>query len=83
VISEQLAKEKTNKEISVDQQHNLSNDAIAIAAAMTTSPPPSVIYWYSIDARNLSGAAPMDEMALQTLERKILKSRACNETADG
>jgi len=81
VIPEQLARE-TNKENAVDQQHNLL-DAVATAAAMMTCPPPSLIYWYSTEERNLFGAQQDDETALQALQRKILKLRAGNETADG
>jgi len=58
-------------------------EAIIVAAATTTSPRPSIIYLESTDARNLFGAYSEDENAQQTLQRKIAKLKAGNQTAEG
>jgi len=70
VIPEQLAKEKMNRENSVDQQHNLPNDGIATAAATLLCPPLPVIYWNSTDARNLFGAGSITKKDLEIKSRQ-------------
>ncbi len=59
------------------------NESIAAAAAPATVLPPSVIYWDSTDARKLFGALPEDENVITTLEQKISKLKASNQTAEG
>jgi len=66
-----------------NHQQNLLNESIAAAAAPATVLPPSVIYWDSTDARKLFGALPEDENVITTLEQKISKLKASNQTAEG
>jgi len=69
----------------VSQWQNLLHEAIVvIAAAMTMSLWPSVIYLESTDARSLFGAySKNDENAWETLIWKIAKLKAGNQMAEG
>jgi len=66
------------------RQQNSSEETVVTAAfAVSQERRPSGVYWDSTEAKKLFGARPDDENALVTLERKIEKLKAGNQTVEG
>ena len=71
----------------IDQDQNSINKGMVAAAVPTTetvsSVLPSVCYWDSKEAKKLFGAQAGDLNVLSTLNRKINKLKACNQSCEG